>query len=246
MVAFINLKTDYFLKLIFNNLERKRIINITKYNKNIMKRINININDYKEYSEKYSSIEIEIKPVNNKYGEFIDCNKDYEKYYHIYFNNTKEEIKRNCINKDEEIKLIKIIIDYKVDSFHGLFSYSDCIESIYFIKFYRNNINTMSFMFYKCSSLKGLNLKNVNTHNVTKMDSMFSGCSSLKELNLNNFNTHNVTDISYMFCECSSLKELNLNNFNTNNVINMSYMFNKCQSLKELNLTFLILIIQLI
>ena len=29
--------------------------------------MNININDYKEYSEMYSSIEIEIIPVCNKY-----------------------------------------------------------------------------------------------------------------------------------------------------------------------------------
>ena len=46
-----------------------------KYNKNIKNRINININDYKEYSEKYSSIEIYIKPVKNKYGKFININK---------------------------------------------------------------------------------------------------------------------------------------------------------------------------
>ena len=80
-----------------------------KYNKNIKNRINININDYKEYSEKYTLIEIEIKPVNNKYGEFIS-NK-YKKYYHIYLNNNEEEIKRNYIYKDEKIKIIKIIID---------------------------------------------------------------------------------------------------------------------------------------
>ena len=50
---------------------------------------------------------------------------------------------------------------------------------------------------------------------------MFSECSSLKELNLSNLNTDNITDMFYMFNGCSSLKELNLNNFNTNNVTNM-------------------------
>ena len=60
--------------------------------KNIKKRININTNDYKEYSEKHSSIEIKIKPVNKKFGRFINNEKE-EIYYHIYFNN-KEEIKR--------------------------------------------------------------------------------------------------------------------------------------------------------
>ena len=57
---------------------------------------------------------------------------------------------------------------------------------------------------------------------------MFSGCSSLKELNLSNLNTKNVTDMSNMFSGCSLLKKLNIPNFNTNNVINMNYMFSKC------------------
>ena len=68
---FNNLKSRNIIKKIFNNIKRKISLYIVKYNRNIMKRINININDYKEYSEKFSSIEIEIKPSNNKYGKFI-------------------------------------------------------------------------------------------------------------------------------------------------------------------------------
>ena len=50
---FDNLKSDYFLEKIFNNLNRKKSLEIIKYNNNIKKRINININNYKEYCEKY-------------------------------------------------------------------------------------------------------------------------------------------------------------------------------------------------
>ena len=71
----------------------------------------------------------------------------------------------------------KIIIDYQVKSFKGLFPRCECIESINFKKFYRNNITDMSGMFYKCSSLKELNINNFNTNNVTNMKYMFSGCS---------------------------------------------------------------------
>ena len=188
-----NLKNDYFLQKVFNNVEKKKLLNIVKYNINIKKRINININDFKEYSEKYSSIEIEIKLVNNKYSKFINIKDEDEKYYHIYLNNNKEEIKMNNINKYEEIKIIKIIIDYQVKSLEDLFYNCDCIESIYFKKFYRNNITNMSCMFFGCSSLKELNLNNFNTNNVTDMSGMFLECSSLIELNLNNFNTINVT-----------------------------------------------------
>ena len=58
-------------------------------------------------------------------------------------------------------------------------------------------------MFYRCSSLKELNLSNFNTNNVTYMYLMFYGCSSLKELNLSNFNTNNVTNMIGMFDRCS-------------------------------------------
>ena len=88
---FKNLKNDYCLQNLFNYLLKKKSLDIIKYNKNIKRRINISIKDYKEYSEIYSSIEIEIKPVNNKYGEFININKENEKYYHIYFNDIKKK-----------------------------------------------------------------------------------------------------------------------------------------------------------
>ena len=120
---FEKVKNDNFIEKLFNNMQKKRLLNILIYNKNMKKRININSDDYKEYSETYSSIEIEIeiKPVVNKYDKIINFKREDEKYYHIYFNNDKEEIKRNYINKREEIETIKIIIDYQIKSFEGLF-----------------------------------------------------------------------------------------------------------------------------
>jgi len=58
----------------------------------------------------------------------------------------------------------------------------ECIESIKFKKFSRNNITNMSYMFFGCSSLKELNLNNFNTNNITYMSCMFEGC--LDELKL--------------------------------------------------------------
>ena len=74
--------------------------------------------------------------------------------------------------------MIKIIIDHHIESLEKLFSYCKCIESIFFKKFYRNNINNMKFMFLGCSSLKELNLDNFNTNKVTSMFAMFSRCSN--------------------------------------------------------------------
>ena len=106
------------------------LINIIKFNKNIKNRIDVGVKDYKECSEKYSSIEIEIIPINNKYGKFINI-KEEEIYYHIYFNNNEEEIKRNYIKEDEDIKIIRIKIDYQVKSFENLFINCECIEYIF-------------------------------------------------------------------------------------------------------------------
>ena len=200
---FDNLKSKYILQILFDNLNKKKLLYIIKYNKNIQNKININVNDYKTYLEKYSPIELEIIPKKNEYGKYININKGDEKYYHIYVNNNKEEIKRYILRKDDNITKIKIIIDYQVKSFENLFSFCKCIEFLSFIKFYRNNITNMNRMFFGCQSLKEINLNKFNTNNVTHMRSMFHGCSSLKELNLSNFNTNNVIDMSSMLCGLS-------------------------------------------
>ena len=235
---FLILKSKYILQFIFDNLSKRKSLNFIKYNKNIQNKIDININDYKEFSEIYSSIEMEIIPVNNKYGKFINIkNQGDLKYFHIYFDNNKEEIKRNHLDKNENIKKIKIILEHQVKSFEDLFRDCECIESIYIKKFCRNNIKNMEGMFYNCSSLKELNLSNFNTNNVNNMRYMFFKCSSLKKLNLSNFNTNNVTALKEMFWGCSSLEELNLNSFNTNKVKSFYRMFEGCSSLKALNLS---------
>ena len=232
----LNLKSNCVLKKILANIGKNKSFKIIKCNKKIQKRLNINVKDYKEYSERYTPIEIEIIPIKNEYSPFINIEGD-KSYYHIYFNDNEKEIKKYSLKKDDNISKIKIKIDYEVKSFEKLFCQCKCIESINFKKFYRNNITQMRSMFLGCSSLKKLlNFNSFNTDNATNMSDMFYGCSSLKELNLNNFNTTNVTDMSYMFYECSSLKELNLNNFNTTNVTDMSNMFYGCSSLEELNI----------
>jgi len=232
-----NLKSDYFIQKFFGYIPERKSMETIRYNKSIQKRIGININQYKVYSEKYSSIELDIIPMKGEFSEFININEEDKKYFHIYFNdNKKKEIEIASLNKYNNVSKITIIIDYQIKSFSGLFNYCRSIESIVFKQFSRNNITDMSGMFSGCSSLQELNLNNFNTNNVIYMSNMFNGCSSLKELNLNNFNTNNVSYMSGMFSGCSSLKELNLNNFNTNNVTDMSYMFSGCSSLKELNL----------
>ena len=151
---FLNIKSKFVLKKIFDYVHKKISLEIIKYNDNIQKRLNININNYKKFSEIFSSIEIEIIPIQNKYDDFINIKKDDKKYFHIYFNNNKKEIKRTELNEDDKVSKINIIIEYQVKSFENLFYTCDCIESINFKTFSRNNIINMSGMFYGCSSYK--------------------------------------------------------------------------------------------
>ena len=176
---FVNLKSKYFLILLFNHLSKKKLLKILIDNKSLKDRIDINVNDYKTYSGIYSSIKIEITPADKKYGKFININEeDGQKYYHIYFSDDKEEIKRNYLNEKDQVKTIKIIIDYQVKSLDHLFEECECIESIEFKKFFRNNFDDMDCMFCGCSSLKQINFSSFNTENVTNMCYMFGKCLS--------------------------------------------------------------------
>ena len=135
------LKSDYFLQKLYDNMTKKKKLEIVKYNKKIQNRINLSVKDYKEYSEAFTPIEIEIIPAKDKYDKFININDELY-YYHIYFNDNKREIKNKYkykINKKDKVTKIKIIIDYQVKSFYRLCFGCKCIESINFKKFYRNN-----------------------------------------------------------------------------------------------------------
>ena len=196
-----NVKSHYFIQKFFGYMSERKYLETIRYNKSIQKRINININNYKDYSEIYSSIEIEIIPKKNEYGKFINIdNNDYENYYHIYLNGDKKESKSRYINKEDKINKIILIIDYEIKSLKKLFFECRCIEKINFLKCNRKDILDMEDMFYNCKSLKEINFNN-------------------------NFNTNNVTDMSYMFHECFKLEELYVNNFYTNSLTGVRCMF---------------------
>ena len=99
-----NIKSRYILSKIYNNMTIKKKLVIVKYNKRIQNRLNLDIKDYKEYSETFTSIEIEIIPKKDKYGKFININEIDKLYYHIYFNDNKEEIKNKYRNKYWKIR----------------------------------------------------------------------------------------------------------------------------------------------
>ena len=56
-----NVKSHYIIQKFFEYMPKRKSLETIKYNKSIQKRIDININHYKE---------LDIVPMNGKYGDF--------------------------------------------------------------------------------------------------------------------------------------------------------------------------------
>ena len=87
---FENIKSKYIVQKIFENLTEKKTLKLIRQNKILHNNLEISIDNYK----KFSQIEIEITPEENKYGKFININKNEDIYFHIYFNDGTKEIKK--------------------------------------------------------------------------------------------------------------------------------------------------------
>ena len=134
--AFDNLKNKYILHIIFDYMKKNKSLKFMKYNKQLQNRLNLSIRDYKDYSELYSPIEIELKFAENehyKYEKFINISDKDNDYYHIYFDNSNQEIKRTYFEEEENVSTIKIIIDSQIKSFKELFKDSKSISSISYV-----------------------------------------------------------------------------------------------------------------
>ena len=256
-----NIKSDFFILRIFDLMPKNISFRFFKYNKKLQERMKLTIKDFIDVYELYAPTKIEITPLQNTYGKFINVKENEKKYYHIYFNDDKEEFKNKYfINEEDKVSKIKIIIDYQATSLNELFKECNCIKSIDFKKycrkksfskifsrcsslkelslsyFYNNDISDMDYTLCRCSSLEKLYLSNFNNNKVNKMDYAFNGCSSLKEVTLSNFYNNDISDMDYAFNNCSILEKLNLSNFNNNKVTNMDYAFSRCSSLKAVNI----------
>ena len=124
----------------------------------------------------------------------------------------------------------------EVKDMNRMFYGCSAMTSLDLKNFNTEKVTDMNGMFHDCSALTSLDLKNFNTSNVTYMNGMFAGCSAMTSLDLKSFNTEKVTDMGWMFFGCSALTNLDLKNFNTSNVTSMSNMFKRCSALPSLDL----------
>ena len=85
---FENIKSIYFLKLIFQNFKQKRILELVKYNKNIQNKLDININSYKAFAGRYF--------IGDKNGK----GKEYDLNHNLIFEGEYSNGKRNGYGKE--------------------------------------------------------------------------------------------------------------------------------------------------
>jgi surface protein len=231
------IKSDYILKKIFSYITQGNLLKLIYYNKKLKRKLNISINLYIRYS---NQIVIDIIPDKEYYFLNYDrkerifiyiLDEKNKSFFHIYFDEKSEEIKRNFLEITEDVSKIRVKIDMEVDSLVKLFYECHCIKEIKFIKFNRTDFSDYNCMFYNCINLINLDASKIKTNNVKKMFSMFSHCSSLKILDLSSFITKNVEDMSFMFFKCSSLNKLKIPYIKTNPNININFIFSKCNSL---------------
>ena len=228
--SLLNIKSNYILKRVLQNISQNKLLKIIIYNKKYQSKINKGIFDYKK---EHWKIEIEMTPYENAEGKFINMHKKNQPYFHIYFNEDKEEIKRNYIKKGENLSKIKVIIKYRSKQVcRRLFYKIKNIRKIKFVKFTMDNIRDVSFMFSE-SSLEYIDFSCFNTEKVIDMDCMFQDCILLKELNLSNFNTANVKYMNQLFFGCYYLKELDISSFKSNNLKGVCGIIKGCESLEK-------------
>ena len=160
----------------------------------------------------------------------------FDESFKTYAPTSLREFFKNC-KALETISGLEYLNTANVTDMNSMFYGCSTLTSLDLKNFNTENVRDMNFMFLKCSALTSLDLKNFKTARVKYMSYMFDGCSTLTSLDLKNFKTENVTDMYNMFDGCSDLTSLDLTNFNTTKVTNMSNMFSFCSALTSLDLT---------
>ena len=120
------INSSFLLNQIIGNVPAGQSFNFFKNNKKIQNKLNIGINDYKEF--KKTEIIIFLKKLD---GEFING------AHHFFYENekeekTKEEIKNLIKNSKKVIKKIRVEIDENINNFRGLFQGCEDNQKIIF------------------------------------------------------------------------------------------------------------------
>ena len=92
-----------------------------------------------------------------------------------------------------------------------------------------------SWLFGGLSTLESVDLSNVSSPDgLSNLSRMFVNCTSLREVNLGDLDVSGVYDMGYMFEGCTSLETIDLSNMNLENASGYEYMFSGAFNLKTI------------
>ena len=268
--VFKKIKCNYITSEIFNYLNTTQRCRMSNFNKALQKKLSLKLKDFKSVSTRFK-VELD-HPVKHL---CLVSAKDF------ILNTDKKLIRIENEGTDKEKKIYKYIYEFSgtknsrdkirafiktsnIDESYMDENKNECIQENVRLSSVRTYENLFQ-LFFKCKTLKKIDLSDFNLKGTTSLKSMFEGCSDLEEVKFGNYNGQfeDVTDISFMFskCEkldnfkfpnfytkksciadylfdhCYDLKTIDLSEFNTKNITSMNYMFNYCSKLEVLDLS---------
>ena len=152
-----------------------------------------------------------------------------------YFPETREELKKIIMMEIEKQGGVDVNLNMihtsKITDMNNMFYKCTSLKNLDVSRWDVSNVKDMFCMFSVCKSLETLDISGWDVSNVKDMSNMFCNCESLETLDISGWNVSNVEDMMEMFCNCESLETLDISGWDVSNVKNMSYMFYGCKSL---------------
>ena len=152
----------------------------------------------------------------------------------------KPSCKKIC-NFQNNINQVTIKFDRLIESCENMFDGLTSIKEIDLSNLDTSKVINMSSMFNECTNLEKITFGNINTSSVENMFQLFHNCIKLASIDLSNFDTSNVITMESTFRHCESLLSINVSNFNVKKVEKMQDMFGYCYKLTSINVSNLLL-----
>lgn len=137
-------------------------------------------------------------------------------------------------NKLEEVDLSESDFSL-VEDCQRMFECCSSLTNVVFPSGKLSPVNVGS-MFYKCESLKKIDLSMIDLSNLKDASHMFDRCTNLEKIKFGNQRLDSLQDIAAMFINCSALQDVDVSNFNTSNVQYAFHCFEGCSSLTRIDL----------
>ena len=230
MVILLCVGIFFIIKLIYQNMKRKRYNYFVYYGKeNKITAVykgeygqNINIINNSIYGRKISSYRI-------NFGQrMLNLDLDY--------NNIRKNGK--FYSRDNDTITIEIYFNSILTSLNSMFEGCEALIYANLSDLVTYRLKSMSQVFTDCKSLQKVDLTTLDTSKVTTMDNLFEGCNNLVDIiGMEKLNTASLKSAKNMFVNCENLIFADLSAFELENIKEKSRMFDNNPSLRYIDMS---------